>query len=192
MIKIICPICKKRFEASQRLTNPGRKKKCCSRSCARKQMWNLMSTKARKKMGAAVSMKMRGRPSWNKGLPWPKKFRLLQSKIAKVQNRTFIFRQGNGHGMTRHEKLLTTVLPPVFVWNYAIALGGRQPGYPTNYKVDFANVKKKLAIEVDGSSHSSIDRQKKDRKKEARLRELGWRVLRISNSTVQKMFITSR
>ncbi|WP_370638500.1 endonuclease domain-containing protein [Deinococcus sp. 23YEL01] len=38
-----------------------------------------------------------------------------------------------------------------------------------------------VAVELDGSSHSSRSRQAQDQKKDALLRSLGWTVLRWSN-----------
>jgi very-short-patch-repair endonuclease len=101
-------------------------------------------------------------------------------------------RGGNGTGMTPCEKLLSAHLPTGYIWNYAIKLGGRHPGYPTCYKVDFGNPKTKHAIEVDGGSHGSKERRLQDRKKEAKLRELGWSVSRITNREVLRKYGTSR
>ena len=51
-----------------------------------------------------------------------------------------------------------------------------------NYIADFICRKIKLIIEVDGSSH--IGREAQDRKRDLRLNELGYRVIRITESTV--------
>lgn len=92
--------------------------------------------------------------------------------------------------MSRHEEMLSKVLGEDWVFNYAVGLGGRFPGYPTNYKVDFGNPRTKVAIEVDGSSHNCLQQRAKDRKKEKKLAELGWSVLRVSNAQVARMFST--
>jgi very-short-patch-repair endonuclease len=57
-------------------------------------------------------------------------------------------------------------------------------GFPPCYKVDIGEPTLKIAIEVDGMSHNSLERRKQDRKKEAFLRGLGWTVLRFSNREV--------
>ena len=51
-----------------------------------------------------------------------------------------------------------------------------------NYIADFICRKLKLIIEVDGSSHDY--KKDKDRKRDLRLNELGYRVVRISESDV--------
>ena len=48
------------------------------------------------------------------------------------------------------------------------------------YKLDFAWPQKKLCIEIDGSQHDRVDAQKQsDIRKDIKLLENGWRVLRI-------------
>jgi very-short-patch-repair endonuclease len=62
----------------------------------------------------------------------------------------------------------------------------RDSGYPTCYKVDIAIPEKMIAIEVDGGSHSAIERQMQDKKKDAFLKKLGWNVLRFTNKQVME------
>lgn len=52
---------------------------------------------------------------------------------------------------------------------------------PTNYKVDIALPCYKIAIEVDGASHHATGRKEQDEKKDALLKSLGWKVVRITN-----------
>lgn len=62
--------------------------------------------------------------------------------------------------------------------------GARKRGLATSYKLDIANPVLKIGIEVDGSSHASLERQRQDRKKQRFLEQLGWIVLRFSNEEV--------
>ncbi|WP_413937143.1 endonuclease domain-containing protein [Nitrospira sp. BLG_1] len=62
----------------------------------------------------------------------------------------------------------------------------RGSGYPTNYKLDVANVALKVGIEIDGLSHNLIERRAADRKKEEFMASIGWRVLRFTNEEVEK------
>ena len=89
-------------------------------------------------------------------------------------------RGGNGTGPTKAEQVLLKELPG-WDWNYAISLWKKQKDYPTCYKVDLAYPSLKIAVEIDGYSHKVLTRQVQDRKKEAKLKELGWLVLRVSN-----------
>lgn len=49
----------------------------------------------------------------------------------------------------------------------------------TRYRLDFAHPEARICIEIDGSSHRHPDRQAKDRLRDARLREKGWKVIRV-------------
>jgi len=91
-------------------------------------------------------------------------------------------RGGNGRGMTRPQKLMKGVLAGNWIPEYAISLGKLKAGYPTNYKVDLANLDALICIEVDGSSHHS--RKDLDKKKDAKLTSLGWKVLRFWNKDI--------
>lgn len=53
------------------------------------------------------------------------------------------------------------------------------------YYIDFAFVKEKIAVEVDGSQHLEKDRKEKDRKKDELLLSKGWKILRISEDIVK-------
>lgn len=52
------------------------------------------------------------------------------------------------------------------------------------YVVDFACVKEKLIVELDGVGHSSEDDILKDEKRTAFLNEKGWRVIRFWNDEI--------
>ena len=52
------------------------------------------------------------------------------------------------------------------------------------YVLDFASVTARLVVEVDGDSHYTKEGIKKDRERDAFLRERGFRVLRFSNLEV--------
>lgn len=94
-------------------------------------------------------------------------------------------RGGNGTGLTVSQSLLLASLGCFSpIPEFAISTGRRGNGYPSNYKVDIAIPSLKVAIEVDGKSHTLIERKAQDQKKEALLRSLGWTVLRVSNGEV--------
>lgn len=90
-------------------------------------------------------------------------------------------RGGNGRGMTEAQRAMLTVLGSGWTAEYAISLGPRQAGYPTNYKLDLANAAMRVGIEVDGKSHYSEIKKAQDEKKAEKLASLGWDVLRFWN-----------
>lgn len=47
------------------------------------------------------------------------------------------------------------------------------------YRIDICHVKRKLAIELDGPFHNDVERKKKDKKRDRRLRRLGWKIIRL-------------
>jgi len=99
-----------------------------------------------------------------------------------------VVRGGNGQGMTDAQAAILFKLreshPDAAAEHIVPVKKGRGNGYPTHYKIDVAIPSKMIAIEVDGLSHCSIDRQQQDRKKDDLLTSLGWRVFRFTNRQV--------
>ena len=54
------------------------------------------------------------------------------------------------------------------------------------YIADFACLKARLIVEVDGDTHSTEAELEHDRRRDQFLRSLGWRVLRVTNEDVFK------
>lgn len=155
----------------------------CSRSCGRKALW------ASGAMGHVLAIAKKASPfqqgftPWNKGVPWPLETR---KKMGVRSREAFMaIRGGNGQGMSKSEAIVSQHLLEGWVYNYVIPVGmGRLNGYPTHYKIDFAWPHLKMALEVDGSSPSSLVRQEQDRRKEAWLSAQGWSVFRVTNAQV--------
>lgn len=91
---------------------------------------------------------------------------------------------GNGRGPTLPQRVLWELLGDGWFMEYPISLGDRIPGYPTHYKVDIGNPELMIAVEVDGHSHQMELRKAEDAKRDAKLRELGWKVLRFWNKDI--------
>lgn len=92
---------------------------------------------------------------------------------------------GNGRGLTGAQTMLVNALGAGWEAEHVVATKmGRYSGYPTNYKIDIAHPEKKIAIEVDGSSHSALARQEQDARKTELLQSMGWTVLRFRNAEV--------
>jgi hypothetical protein len=103
---------------------------------------------------------------------------------TKRKNGTVFFpvRGGNGRGLTRPQKLLLSLIggEP----EHPIKTKRRKDGWPHCYKVDLGFPNQKVAVEIDGPTHSAKEQKVKDRLKETRLVELGWTVLRLTNSEI--------
>lgn len=104
------------------------------------------------------------------------------SQILRAMGHKPSVRGGNGKGLTIPQSLLLEALGKDWIPEYAISLGKRTIGYPTCYKVDIANIERKIAIEIDGFTHHS--RHEQDIKKDAKLESLGWTVIRFWNKEV--------
>ena len=103
---------------------------------------------------------------------------------ASMKGRTFLSRGGNGQP-TKPQLLLAKVTGlPIEYPIPTKAVKGQFESLPDCYKVDLADPKKKLAIEVDGHSHRSKKWRFLDRRKTEVLNALGWSVLRFTNEEV--------
>ncbi len=93
------------------------------------------------------------------------------------------FRGGNGQPRTQNQITVEAILRPLgFTPEYVVRTKGHRTRHkpPDNYKVDFANPESKIAVELDGPSHST-EKAESDRKKTEVLTALGWRVVRIKH-----------
>lgn len=89
-------------------------------------------------------------------------------------------RGGNGRPPSIPQQMLADALawPTEYVVKTSV-------GYlPNHYKLDIANPRLMVAIEVDGVSHSSPTRRQQDYRKAMFLSGLGWTVLRFSNRAI--------
>lgn len=82
-------------------------------------------------------------------------------------------RYGNGVDLTPTQKMLQSCLN--LPTEISVAVKDKQRPY--HYKLDLADVQNKIGIEVDGSSHKN--RKAQDERKDKRLGEIGWKILRI-------------
>lgn len=91
---------------------------------------------------------------------------------------------GNGRGLTEPQwRLMNAVsgLEPEYILKTGMKRGS---GYPYHYKLDLAMPSVRLAVEVDGGSHQSLERRQQDAKKDNFLKSNGWTVLRFTNQEV--------
>lgn len=101
---------------------------------------------------------------------------------------------GNGRGMTKAQASMLNALGGKengWVSEYVhTTKKSNKEGYPHHYKLDLANADLKIAIELDGMSHTSLKRQAQDRKKDALLIMHGWKVLRLKNKEAMNLCTT--
>lgn len=92
---------------------------------------------------------------------------------------------GNGRPTALPQSLLFSKLKGN--WKLEYVLSTSSPGceyLPHHYKLDIANPKLKIAIEVDGGLHLSKAVQKRDRRKTKFMISRGWKVLRFWNKDI--------
>ena len=110
-----------------------------------------------------------------------------RSKVRATHKRTGHrprIRGGNGRPMPPAQARLWQWLGEGWETEYVVKTGMRyDQGYPHHFKIDIAHPGLMVAIEVDGTSHSTRLRQQADDRKQRLLERLGWRVYRVSNST---------
>ena len=104
-------------------------------------------------------------------------------KNIKIKSQT----GGNGKLTPLPVRHLHRMLKEDWEIEYVIPTGHNQrdgSGYPTCYKLDLADPKRKIGIEVDGGSHQCPERRTLDEKKKAFLEQLGWKIYHITNKQV--------
>jgi hypothetical protein len=132
-------------------------------------------------------------PDWRERVSMATKEAMRKPEIRKrhltglrksFQKHGVNFKGGNGQPPTQTIRQLNRIFNQIgFTRELSIPtrIGHNTPGIPNNYKVDFGNIRTKMAIEIDGLSHRSQYRQKLDKKKTEILERLGWKVLRIKH-----------
>ena len=81
-------------------------------------------------------------------------------------------------------------LSEALLWN---CLKSKKTGYSfsrqkpiLNYIADFFCKELRLVVEIDGSSHFSVEAQEKDRERDRQMEVLGLRVIRVKDSDVRR------
>lgn len=123
------------------------------------------------------------------------RFKVNREKMARTLRKMGhkpIRRGGNGKLLPLPQLALLHALG--HGWEAEVAIkteGGHNNGiYPNSYKVDIGNMEKKIAIEIDGNSHTTLKRKEQDAKKTNRLVFLGWSVYRVSNEKAIELYTT--
>jgi len=109
---------------------------------------------------------------------------LAKMKESRLKHGTWApkERHGNGSVMPEPQRLLSEALQ--WPTEVVVSTKRRADGYPHCYKIDIADTKTMIAIEIDGGSHGSRKVQIADAKKSQFLASLGWQVIRFRNKYV--------
>lgn len=151
----------------------------CSLSCSMKARWAsgiLDHVHARPKTPAQIEASRRMAQK-NNSNP------VVRAKMAAAsKGRKFAQRGGNGQ-LSKWQTMLATELGPGWTMEYSIATGN--PKWRCAL-VDIAHPETKTAVEVNGNSHRAHMQRDRDAIKRRMLEKLGWRVIVVWNSDVQK------
>jgi len=114
----------------------------------------------------------------------------VSNTLKKIGHKPII-QGGDGRGNTLPQQLLYDELIKInesFVCEYVFRTKdfNSEKIYPNHYKIDIGSKELMLAIEVDGNTHNTTKIKECDRKKTELLVSQGWKVLRLSNSQIQK------
>ena len=170
-----CPACGETFKPWAKFGEDGKvisampepawnKQNYCSVRCAKKFSPTVLDAQARKK---------------------------ISNRLKEIRHKP-IKRGGNGQLLPLPQLALLHALGDGWIAEHPIKThaGHRNGVYPNAYKVDIVNIEAMIAIELDGGSHGSLERQELDRKKVEFLAGLGWRVYRISNEKALYLYST--
>lgn len=200
--ELICPYCGKKYKNNNSLKNHER---LCKENPNHKESpfndynkkirnreitaWNKGKTKESSEgIRNNIESRKRNIESGKTVLYWTGKHHSEETKkkISKSQ-RDYLIKNGlnrwsNAHSSERSypEIFFKEIFKDVCIEQYIIK------GLP--YKIDFADVNNKIAIEVDGEQHY-VDNElcERDKIRDNKINEFGWKVIRIRWSSFQKL-----
>lgn len=120
------------------------------------------------------------------------KYRKKASDRQKEIKHKPIIQGGNGRGATVPQLMLYNEIVKIdnsFEMEVIEKTGkelAKKFKAPYHYKLDIASRIHKLCIEIDGSSHNTLKVKECDKRKDKLLSLKGWKVLRLSNSQIEK------
>jgi len=112
------------------------------------------------------------------------------SHTMKARGHAPRIRGGNGQ-LAKHQKRLMDRLGAEWVAEHVIPIPNHSAySLPKNLKIDIANPRLMIAIELDGHSHQSPKRRLQDSRKTLFLARNGWCVFRITNQRAEELSST--
>ena len=143
-----------------------------------KTPWNKGLTKQTDKriieIGLKVSKKLKGKPG-------KKLDKNIKQKISQSMKKAHQEQRAYNIGLNKHNNLPSY---PEQFFTKVIENEFEDKNYESEYvigkfRIDFAWLHKKLAIEIDGQQHEKEEHKLRDIKKDQYLKEKGWQILRI-------------
>ena len=114
----------------------------------------------------------------------------MKQKLREIRHKP-IKRGGNGQLLPLPQLALLHALGEGWESEFPVATKmPRGSGYPTCYKLDIANPILMIGIEIDGGSHTTLERKDLDQKKSQFLVSLGWSIYRLSNEKALSLYST--
>lgn len=158
----------------------SRRRRFCSKKCA-------SSRPERRRQMATTMRALRRRPdivaNHRKFLTEDNPYQrpgILAKAQTTLRRMGYPMLKGGWKAPTEPQKQLASLLEWPMEWPIP------SPDPPRRYLIDVANPQLKIAIEVDGRSHSRQKVKEQDRKKTEFLEEQGWTVLRFWNHEILK------
>lgn len=112
------------------------------------------------------------------------------SRALKARGHAPARRGGNGD-LTEPQRRLLQCLGPEWIAELAVPVQlYKAQALPKHVKIDIASPQRRIAIELDGSSHRSPARRLQDARKTLFLAQNGWSVLRITNARANELCST--
>lgn len=100
----------------------------------------------------------------------------MAASLRRVGHRPRV-RGGNGSPVPYPQQGLADFLG----WPVEVTITPGDGQRPYHYSADIAHPTMRVCVEVDGGSHSALDRQSSDRRRDERLSAAGWLTFRFSN-----------
>lgn len=112
------------------------------------------------------------------------------SAALKALGHAVKHRGGNGQ-LTEPQMKLLERLGEGWVAEFAVPVPGHEAyGFPRHLKIDLAQPRRMIAVEVVGRSHQSPERRLQDSRKTTYLAQNGWFVFRVTNQRALELSST--
>ena len=179
-----CHMCEKEVNRDSSLMAQYRKtgRGYCSKECSSKYRAKISSETMSRTNRRYASARMTSNNPMSRKEPREK----MRATLVAMGHAPKV-RGGNGRPPTKAELMLYYMLASEGFALQVIETTGptwRSKGCPNHYKIDCANRELMIAIEADGASHLSLERQEQDARKTECLTGLGWTVLRFTNQEI--------